>query len=39
MEQFKNLESELKLRLTQLHTMAPGSIGDQMELELVDCKP
>ena len=39
MEQFKNLKSELKLRLTQLHTMAPGSIGDQMELELVDCMP
>ena len=39
MGQFKNLESELRLRLTQLHSMAPGSIGDQMELELVDCQP
>ena len=39
MEQFKNLERELRLRLTQLHTMAPASIGDQMELELVDCDP
>ena len=39
MEHFKDLESELKLRLTQLHTLAPGSIGDQMELELVSCEP
>lgn len=39
MGQFKDLESILRLRLTQLHTMAPDSIGDLMELELVDCVP
>ena len=33
----KNLEQALKLRLEQLHTLAPGSIGDQLNLELVDC--
>ena len=39
MEQKKNLEAELRLRLTQLHSKAPDSIGDMMNLELVDCQP
>ena len=39
MQIYKNLEPALRVRLEQLHTLAPGSIGDQMDLELVDCKP
>ena len=27
------------MRMAQLHSMAPGSIGDQMNLELLDCEP
>ncbi len=34
-----NLEPALRVRLEELHTLAPGSIGDQMELRLVDCDP
>ena len=34
-----DLEEKLKVRLEQLHTLAPGSIGDQMQLELVSCEP
>ncbi len=36
---FKNLEQPLLKRLEELHTLAPGSIGDQMELTLVSCDP
>lgn len=36
---FKNLEEALLKRLEELHTLAPGSIGDQMQLELIDCDP
>ena len=32
-----DLEKELRVRLEQLHTLAPGSIGDMLELTLVDC--
>ncbi len=39
MERTKNLEEALRLRLVQLHTLAPGSIGDQMNLELVSSEP
>ncbi len=34
---FPNLEEALFNRLEELHTLAPGSIGDMMELELVGC--
>ena len=34
-----DLEEELRLRLEQLHTCAPGTIGDMLGLELVDCDP
>ena len=34
-----NLEDKLRLRLEQLHTLAPGTIGDMLMLELVDCDP
>lgn len=34
-----DLEENLKVRLQQLHTLAPGSIGDQMHLELLSCDP
>ncbi len=34
-----DLEEKLRVRLEQLHTLAPGSIGDQLMLELVDCDP
>ncbi|MBP3478208.1 MAG: PaaI family thioesterase [Oscillospiraceae bacterium] len=36
MQKFKDISTELRLRLTQLHTAAPGSIGDVLQLELVD---
>ncbi len=36
---FKNLEPALRVRLEELHTLAPGSIGDQMELRLESCDP
>lgn len=32
-----DLKEKLCVRLEQLHTLAPGSIGDQLQLELVDC--
>jgi len=35
----RNLKEPLLIRLEQLHTLAPGSIGDMMGLELVDCDP
>lgn len=34
-----NLEKKLCLRLEELHTLAPGSIGDRLQLELVSCDP
>lgn len=34
-----DLEQALRLRLEQLHTCAPGTIGDMLQLELVDCDP
>ena len=34
-----DLEEKLKVRLEQLHSLVPGSIGDQMQLELVSCEP
>lgn len=34
-----DLQEKLKIRLEQLHTLAPGSIGDQMQLELTSCVP
>ena len=36
MQRFKDISAELQLRLTQLHSAAPGSIGDMLQLELVD---
>ncbi len=36
MEQFPDLREALLVRLEQLHTLAPGSIGDQLQLELVE---
>lgn len=36
MSQIRDLKQDLLVRLEQLHTMAPGSIGDMMQLELVD---
>jgi len=32
----KDLTEKLQVRLQQLHTLAPGSIGDQLRLELVE---
>lgn len=34
-----NVKEKLLVRLEELHTLAPGSIGDQMQLELVSCEP
>ena len=34
-----NVKDKLLVRLEQLHTLAPGSIGDQMDLELISCEP
>lgn len=34
-----DLEQPLRLRLEQLHTCAPGTIGDMLQLELVECDP
>lgn len=31
-----DLEQKLRTRLEQLHTLAPGSIGDQLDLKLID---
>ena len=39
MYQMIDLKEKLRVRLEQLHTLAPGSIGDQLMLELVDCDP
>ncbi len=36
---FKNLEQTLLQRLEELHTLAPGSIGDMMQLRLIGCDP
>ena len=37
MQEFKDLEQELRTRLRQLHSAAPGSIGDMLQLELISC--
>lgn len=34
-----NVKDKLLVRLEQLHTLVPGSIGDQMGLELISCEP
>lgn len=39
MQKFKDLEQELKLRLGQLHSAVPGSIGDMLQLELTAADP
>ena len=36
MRQMRDLKQELLVRLEQLHTLAPDSIGDMLQLELVD---
>lgn len=33
------LEKRLRDRITELHTIAPGSIGDQMAYEVLECDP
>ena len=35
----ENLEQIVRDRLAAIHTLAPGSIGDQMQYELLDCAP
>lgn len=35
----EDIERIVRERLAAIHTMAPGSIGDQMEYELVSCDP
>ncbi len=37
MDQILDLEEKLRIRLEQLHTLAPDSIGDKLQLELTDC--
>ena len=37
MYRLPDLEDKLRVRLEQLHTLAPGSIGDQLMLELAEC--
>lgn len=34
-----DLEAQLKKRLEELHTLAPGSIGDMLQLEFVSAQP
>lgn len=39
MYRLPDLKEKLIIRLEQLHTLAPGSIGDQLMLELTDSDP
>ena len=39
MQKFKDISQELKLRLAQLHSAAPGSIGDMLQFVLVSYDP
>ena len=34
-----SMEEAVRARLAAIHELAPGSIGDQMQYELVDCDP
>ena len=35
----ENREQIVRARLASIHSLAPGSIGDQMQYELLDCNP
>ena len=39
MEATVDLEQTVRDRLTAIHTLAPGSIGAQMDYELLECDP